>query len=324
MNSPPPKSNTASRRRLLVLVILVLVNLSIIAYWILHRSPEAIVAVDQDLKEIPAVNILADTGANKPLTTLIGKVSLVQFVNPDVQSQLDSVSQMLPKFGADIWFVLITRDAHALRERLPALSNNVIVVQQDLTQLKRIFNVPDCCERRFVFNEAGKLSYSDYYYEADLTARINVLIHRQLPPLSDAVLQTLSLLPGTTFDSFKQKVQHTKSGKAAVAVFTSVCTSCQSGELVQVLNQYAVKRPDIRFIALLPVDYTNVDVENFKSNLQVKFPVERADSAFAREVSKLVSTYGQNRLNGIIRLIDRNSVSVIENNDEVDPKLAKL
>jgi hypothetical protein len=163
LNSPPPKSNTASRRRLLVLVILVLVNLSIIAYWILHRSPEAIVAVDQDLKEIPAVNILADTGANKPLTTLIGKVSLVQFVNPDVQSQLDSVSQMLPKFGADIWFVLITRDAHALRERLPALSNNVIVVQQDLTQLKRIFNVPDCCERRFVFNEAGKLSYSDYY-----------------------------------------------------------------------------------------------------------------------------------------------------------------
>ena len=199
-----------------------------------------------------------------------------------------------------------------------------MIVQHNYAELKRIFNVPDCCERRFIFDTEGKLGYHDYYYEEDLTARLNALLKKPLPSLSSALLESLDSLPNSLIFSTREMTRKTKSGKAVITLFTSVRTGCPSGELVRVLNRYANKRTDISFLTLLPKSFTTSDLDNFKSNLAVKFAVARADEALSREFGRLVSLYGESRLNGITLLIDRGSVTVVDNPNEVDLKLSQL
>ena len=124
--------------------------------------------------------------------------------------------------------------------------------------------------------------------------------------------------------SAREMTRKTKSGKAVITIFTSVRTGCPSGELVRVLNRYANKRTDVSFLTLLPESYTRQDLDNFKSNLGVKFSVERTDEALSKEFGRMVGLYGESRLNGIVLLIDRGAVTVVDNPNEVDLKLSQL
>ena len=151
---------------------------------------------------------------------------------------------------------------------------------------------------------------------------MNALIKQPLPPLSTAAIEALRSLSGESLTGIIDASRHSKSGKAVVAIFNSVCTGCQSGDLVATLNRYAEKRPDVKFLALLPQDYSSADLENFKSNLGVKFDTERVGATLSREFGKLVSSYGQSRVNGMVILIDRGSLTVIENPADVNHKLS--
>lgn len=123
----PGKTSKIPRRKLLILAVLIVANISLLFYLVFRRSTAQDVTSPQDLKEMPAIDVVDDTGTRISLSSLIGKVVMVQFINPDVSSQVDSVSRMLTKFGSEVSFVLITRDSHELRERVQPLSGNVFI-----------------------------------------------------------------------------------------------------------------------------------------------------------------------------------------------------
>lgn len=314
-NTPP--------RKLLILATLTVANISLV-FYLAFRGSIAQETSDSIVNPLPAVEVIDDTGTRRSLSSLSGRIVVLQFINPEALNQVDSISQMLTKFGAEISFVLITRDSRELRGRLPSLPHSAIIIQHNYAELKRIFKVPDCCERRFIFDNEGKLGYHDYYYEADLTPRLNALLQRPLPPLSSALLESLDSLPNGLIFSAREMTRKTKSGKAVITIFTSVRTGCPSGEVVRVLNRYANKRTDVSFLTLLPKSYTNSDIDNFKSNLGVRFSVEREDEALSKEFGRLVALYGESRLNGIVVLIERGSTTVVDNPNEVELKLSQL
>ena len=311
------------RRKLLLLATVIVANISVGIYLAFRRATAQETSANV-INSMPGVEVTDDTGTRRSLSSLIGRVVVLQFINPTAANQVDSISKMLTRFGAEISFVLITRDSRELRERLPTLPHSAIIVQHDYLELKKIFKVPDCCERRFIFDNEGKSGYHDYYYEADLTPRLNALLQKPLPPLSSALLESLDSQPNGLIFSTRERTRKTKSGKAVITLFTSVRTGCPSGELVRVLNRYASKHTDVSFLTLLPKSYTTSDIDNFKSNLRVKFSVERTDDALSKEYGRLVSLYGESRLNGIVLLIDRGVVTVVDNPNEVDLKLSQL
>ena len=62
-------------------------------------------------------------------------------------------------------------------------------------------------------------------------------------------------------------------------------------------------------LALLPGDYSATDVDNLKANLQVSFPVERADAELAEKWGALLDVYGEGRMTGTVVLLDRGEVT---------------
>jgi peroxiredoxin len=275
----------------------------LLVYIGLRKSAASIqpTATQNEIDRLPAVEIVDDTGKRIGLDGLTGRVVLVQFVNPKIATQINAVSRAVAAFEASqVSFVLITKDSHELRTRLPSLPANVSVVQDHNAELRHTFNVPACCERRFIFNSKGEIQYKDYYYEADLRPRLHSLIDTAPEDFPPALTGALESIKTGRFASLRKQTRRSQSGKAVVILFDSISTSCPSGELVKSLGRFAAAHKDFPVIAVLPKDYTATDVENLKANLQVEFPIEQADTELAERWKELLSVFGESRMNGSV------------------------
>jgi hypothetical protein len=190
--------------------------------------------------------------------------------------------------------------------------------------LRNAFNVPDCCERRFIFNGKGELQYKDYYYETDLRPRLHSLLDVAPDDFPPALIGALNSIRTGRFESLREETRHSRSGKAVVVLFDSVSTSCPSGEMVKAVSSFAASHRDFPVIAMLSKDHTATDVENFKANLQVDFPIERADAELAEKWSEMLEVYGEGRLNGSILVVTRGEVLWMSNLSEAEQALSRL
>jgi hypothetical protein len=199
----------------------------------------------------------------------------------------------------------------------------VIVVQHNYAELKKAFKVPDCCERRFIFDAAGKLQHRDYYYEGDLSPRISVLIKKTLRPASAAITEVLNSSTTGAFASLREQTRHTTSGKAVVIFFTSVSSTCPSGELVKLVGRHAANQ-DVDFVVMLPRDYSKSDRKNLTANFRVKLAVKQFDPELEDKWAALVSLYGEPKINGSVAFINRGDISIANGITEVERDLSQL
>lgn len=236
---------------------------------------------------------------------------------------MEAVSKVVSAFGAgQVSFVLITKGSAALRTRLLSLPENVSVVQNDNAGLRNAFNVPSCCERRFIFDGRGELQYKDFYYETDLRPRLHLLTDTGPQDFPPALTGALSSIKSGRMEALRDETRHSRSGKALLILFDSVSTSCPSGEMVKAAGRLSAAHSETPVIALLPKDYTAADVENLKENLRVGFSVERADEELAEQWSKLLDVYGEGRMNGTLVLVNRGEVSWLSGFTEAEQALS--
>ena len=314
-------------RKLSVIAALVLANLTLIVYLGVRRVGEIAdrPTTPQNLQSISATEIQDDTGKRITLSNLIGNVTAILFVNPDVTNQVEVTEKTISAYKpAEVSFILITPNSQALRSYLSSLNENVSIVEHDYDGLKKLFGVPDCCERRFVFDIEGALKYHDYYVE-DLIPRLNLLAKQNLPQLPFALVDSLNSLTTGHVGSLREQTR-TESTKAAIALFSSVSTNCPSGEMVRLVNQYSERRKDINFLLLLPGNYTSADIENFKANLQINrnLAVATMDGPLAEKWSSLINIYGENQINGTVLLVNRGALSAALGMSELEQKLSGL
>jgi hypothetical protein len=311
--------------KILLLAILICANIALLAYIGLLRSTASTssVTAQREIERLPSVEITDDSGRHSEISKLPGHVLLVQFVNPKSITQINAVSKVIAAFKtSQVSFVLITKDAQELHTRLSALPENVLVVQHNNAELRNAFNVPDCCERRFIFNDNGELQYKDYYYETDLRPRLHSLTDIGPDDFPPALVGALTSLSTGHFESLREETRHSQSGKAVVVLFDSVSTSCPSGEMVKEVSDFAAAHRDVPVIAMLSKEHTATDIENLKTNLEVKFQIERADAKLAEKWSEILEVYGEGRLNGSILVINRGEVSWMSNLSKVEQMLS--
>ena len=110
------------------------------------------------------------------------------------------------------------------------------------------------------------------------------------------------------------------SGKAVMVMLASASTSCSTGRVIDVLNSHA-KRSENNLLVLLPHTYSQTDINNFKVNLEVPYPVERADKNLSERWLPLAAKYD---VTGVVLLIDGGEISVLQNLNEVDRHLSNL
>lgn len=245
---------------------------------------------------------------------------MLQFVNTQTPPQLESIRRLVDSFQTDeVFFVLLVQNSQELRQLLPDLPENVMVVQHDYLALKSAFNVPECCERRFLFDSSGKLRYRDYYYEADLTPRINLLVKKTLPLQSDAAINVLNSLNSGAFYRIREQ-SRSSSDWAVVVIFNSISSTCPSGELVRLLKRYP--RHNKHFTVFLPSSFSDTDRENFKTNYKIDFGVDRLDEDLSAKWKELTHEYGEAKVNGTVVFMQGGQLSILNGTAEVERALS--
>ncbi|HXQ69065.1 MAG TPA: hypothetical protein VN844_01145 [Pyrinomonadaceae bacterium] len=107
------------------------------------------------------------------------------------------------------------------------------------------------------------------------------------------------------------------SGKAVMVILASASTTCSTGKVIDILNSHA-QRTQNDLLVLLPSTYSQTDIDNFKVNLEVPYPVERADKNLSDRWLSLATKYN---VTGVVLLIDNGEISVLQNLTEVDRRL---
>lgn len=309
--------------KLILLAILAVSNVAAIGYlWLRNRS--RVNDMPASAARLPPIELVDDKGTRVLLSSLIGTPVLVQFVNSEIPTQTNSISKLVSAFNrGEVHLVLITPNSGELRRLLPDLPDEVFVVQNNYAELKKTFGVPDCCERRFIYDSEGGLSYRDYYREADLTPRLNLLAHKTLPPVSTVLTDALQSCRTGPLAALREETRNETSRRAMVMLFTSVSSTCPSGELLRMAARQ-VKQKSADLLIIVPKEYSDSDCENLKTNFKLNASVTRFDSELSEKWSTLVRQYGEAKINGTVVLVERGSVSLVTDQSQVEHELARF
>ena len=105
----------------------------------------------------------------------------------------------------------------------------------------------------------------------------------------------------------------------AIALLTTASTSCSTGKIVKIFKEAAEKSQNSKFILLLPNQFSQQDIENFKSNLKVNFEVEKADEELSSFWIPLATEY---EAKGIVILSDDGRLTAFQDTKEIERRLA--
>jgi len=312
----------AAPYKLILLAILAVFNVTALGYlWLRNGSRVNEVT---SAARLPPLELVDDKGTRVLLSRLIGTPVVIQFVNPEIPTQTNSISRLLSAFNpGEVRLVLITPNSTQLRGLLPDLPDEVLVVQNNYAELKKTFGVPECCERRFIYDSEGGLSYRDYYREADLTPRLNLLAHKTLPPVATVLADALQSCRTGPLAALREETRNETSHRAMVMLFTSISSTCPSGELLRMAAR-RMKGKDADLLILVPKEYSDSDCENLKTNFKLNASVKRFDSELSEKWRTLVRQYGEAKINGTVVLVERGSVSLLNDQSQVEHELAQF
>lgn len=267
----------------------------------------------------------ADRGEKIDTKRFIGAPLYVQFVNPRVQEQTDLAYAVLSDLPTQpMTSLLVTANVRELRDRLPAISNNVIIVSDGYAELRKLFNVPECCEITLIFDRAGKLVDRRYYYQGGVIAQLHSIVDGEAAFSPTMIGTTFNSITKGQFADIRARSLTSSSGTAVVGLFSAACTVCSSGEMVDAINEQAKHQAGIEFLILLPKTFSSADVSNFKSNLEVRVPIAVADDEVSKIWEPLIAKYGQRNVNGVLLLVNKGNISVVTGVDQLKNSLMKV
>jgi hypothetical protein len=104
------------------------------------------------------------------------------------------------------------------------------------------------------------------------------------------------------------------SGRAVMVMLASASSTCSTGKVIDILNSHARKAQN-NLLVLLPSSYSQTDIDNFKVNLEVPYPVETAERDLSDRWLSLSAKYN---VTGVVLSIENGEISVLQNLTEVD------
>jgi hypothetical protein len=316
-------------RSRLFIGILILVNVSLAGYVVAHRyifAKPKLVPVAQS-HVLPLVELRDDNGRVFGTNRFIGSPLFVQVINPHVEAEIASflnVRNNRPK--KSISWMLLTANAQELRMRLPSDSDDVVIVEEDYQVLRNLFSISKSREHWVIFDESGKYRSNGSYDTGDAANQLRNVADNE-PIYSTKILSQMLTLMNEEglLSQFHASAAHSASGKALVGMFSTACTACSDGSLVDLLDNHSAKDRRTSYLIILPNTFTKDDLKNFETNLELSIPVHLADADFTRQWSALNQQYGEKAINGSVFVVDKEKVvSVVSGLKETKRLLKEL
>jgi len=99
-----------------------------------------------------------------------------------------------------------------------------------------------------------------------------------------------------------------------IALFTDVCSSCESGNIIQILNSIFQTTDKIFALAIMKSDFSIRDIERLRKQLGLNIPIIAANSILSQKWEYFINKYRQSELTNIVFVVGEGN-EIIEEYD---------
>jgi hypothetical protein len=241
-------------------------------------------------------------------SALLGKYVFIQFVNPIIIDDLQLIKDIYRDFKKNISIIIFIKKFDIAEECLSTIIQDITVCEENYDGIKSIFNVPDCCESFYIFDPNGKLisANSNYLgYETAIKPLLLKIFKDKEFTTSRLVIEGKNLREFAWFSHLNTILENEDAEYYIISLFNSICASCISGQIVEKLKKIHERvNPLFYCLVILSEDFSDNDLANLKSQLDIQFKLMKADNKLNEKWNQLSNEFSSSDLNNILILID--------------------
>jgi len=250
-------------------------------------------------------------------STIKGKNTFVQFIDPRSKDQVEYIKKVCQEFEKnELTVLLFIKDTESYLldqfvDEIKFALGDIFIVTENYETYKKIFKSPSCCESSYLFDQSGKLILEGLNWK--LTEYGTRVLQEGLENNKSYFFLDF-IKPGeniNNFNEFKCISEHIRKNEEynhfIISMFNNICMDCPSGRILkELITSHEIINDSVSFLVILSENYDENDIENMKDIFKIKFPIIKADEGLLKKWKYLDTKTGTSKLSNIVFLVDKN------------------
>jgi len=288
-------------------LILALAILSFVLIYTYNKNAKETKGV---IKEIPSFHLKDINGKPIDSNNFIGRKLYIQFLNADVEYQVQLLINVITKYKSiDTVSIIIVNNFDKLigNAFIDTIKRECLIINGNINKYKKMFNSPSCCEMYYLFDNDRKLLFSNFNWNKLENVELDFnRIKKETAFTIFSLFKIGDYIYANKFgrELYEYVIKNNKGQWHLISIFSSICMSCLSGSVIDEIIEIEKYCKKISITTFLTDDFTDRDVINAKANLKLNFNVVKAKFNIAKEIAGLKNKYGKSNINNLIIVIN--------------------
>lgn len=230
------------------------------------------------------------------------------FINTNADYHIDLLENVYLNYAYKNLKIIVFTKHEKIVRKIINLFPLALIINENYEKYENKFKAKSCCGQHYLFNRLGELvafSINTTNYQDGIKIYLMELIDNINFNLSYFITDK-NIFNMKKFSQCWDFIKNNDYDFFVISLFAEMCSLCESGKIISEINNlYNTRNNKIGFLTILSNDFEKNDVQNFKSNLKIKYKVIRADSSLAKNWNNLIKTFRRSDLTNIILLTNK-------------------
>lgn len=238
-----------------------------------------------------------------------GRPIYIQFIKDNSRTGIRLLTDLLVEWeDSSLSFLVITNKPDELYDNVARSPRLSIIGSDHYERLKVAFHAPETGSY-FLYDSSGSLIITGRdYVDAvkDLKRHLNYVLKGKVFTIQEFIPSNLGADGSKGLMQLHKLVEAAPGPYIVIALFTSICSGCRSGEIMQHLQKLDETKDNlISITCILGADLSEIDSVNAKSQLRLPFPLIVASYDLRLRWDSLITEYSESELTDIVIILDK-------------------
>lgn len=247
------------------------------------------------------------TGKNIHWNKYRNRVRYAQFIGIDDDNNNKLLNNVYFNWSESIDIFIFTKQYNRLKDKLESSFPRAIIIENNYEEILSKFKSTKY-GTHYVFDKAGSniyLAENNIRYEDGVKRILNLVVNNNKFAVGNIIKENSYINDQFEFKQIANNIKEMGKKYLLVGMIYSFCGTCSSGALVEILKNINLKwESNGSVLLVLSDEYSQFDIEVFKSQCRIEYPVILADKVLCEKWRRLIDKYSISELNNMAFLIN--------------------
>jgi len=298
------RMNTNARKYVFVFILLI----GAVAYtgWVRYNQSRLQYS---EINKLPRIDVSDIQGRAIKARNFSGRPVFVQFIKNNSRTAIMLLLDLLVEWEeSSLAFMVLTNKPEELDTNITNNPRLNIIGVNHYESLRAAFHAPESGSY-YLFSSSGSLIVTgrDYVDAAkDLKRHLNYLLYGKAFSIQELIPSNIRSDRNDGLAQLGRLVETAAGRYIVIAMFTSICSGCRSGEIIRNLLKLEESQQGlISITCILGGSLSESDARNAKSQLHLPFPVIEASHDLRLRWDRLIASYSESELTDVVFILDK-------------------